>query len=209
MTFNALDAQDSDAAAEIAPPQDQAKPTCLYRHFDDAGQLLYVGISLKHLERLAQHRRNAHWYDRIKRIEIERFPTWEEALAAEAKAIIDERPECNIAPGCTPQEQFTDILDRFDPHELQSGYGKRLVETYRRLIGPRSYKKPISQQKEALLQAQKEVGSRIDAEIEEFKRCEELKAIAARLRSEWLNSEKPNAALFDRVMRAENMLRRK
>ena len=71
--------------------------TCLYRHFDAEGHLLYVGISLSHLQRLGQHRSNAHWFDRIERVEIERFPSRKEAKAAEDKAIFEENPECNIA----------------------------------------------------------------------------------------------------------------
>jgi hypothetical protein len=137
----------------------------LYRHFDGAGVLLYVGVSMKHLERLAQHKANAHWYDRITRIEIERFPTWD-ALAAEAKAIIDEKPECNILPGV-----------------------------------PNPIRRPT--QRELENQRQLELQERED------RRLDELRAIAARLRTEWLSSEKSNADLFDQIMRVENMALRR
>lgn len=70
--------------------------TALYRHFDAAGQLLYVGISLSAVQRLAQHRQTAHWFDRIARIDIEWHDSREEALAAEVVAIKAEAPQCNV-----------------------------------------------------------------------------------------------------------------
>ena len=78
-------------------PLHQTDETCLYRHFDAENQLLYVGISLHHLQRLGQHRSNAHWFDRIERVEIARFPSRAKAKAAEDKAILEENPVCNIA----------------------------------------------------------------------------------------------------------------
>jgi hypothetical protein len=72
-------------------------PVSLCRHFDFEGRLLYVGISLSALTRLAQHRRESYWYDHIARVEIEHFETREEALEAEAEAIRHEKPLHNIA----------------------------------------------------------------------------------------------------------------
>jgi len=69
---------------------------CLYRHFDQGGRLLYVGATSNPLQRLTNHKYAASWFDRIARIEIERHPTLEAALAAEAKAIKTEKPEFNI-----------------------------------------------------------------------------------------------------------------
>lgn len=68
----------------------------LYRHFDAAGALLYVGISICALRRTSQHMQTAKWSDRIRRIEIESFASREAALAAEKAAIIDERPAFNV-----------------------------------------------------------------------------------------------------------------
>ena len=86
----------SPAVARPLAKDHAAKPTCLYRHFASDDTLLYVGISLNHLHRLGQHKNNAHWYDRIVRVTIERFPTRKEAKAAEDTAIANENPECNI-----------------------------------------------------------------------------------------------------------------
>jgi hypothetical protein len=71
--------------------------TELYRHFDAAGKLLYVGISLSTVVRLAQHRLESEWFDRVVHITIERFPTRIEAMIAERVAILKEAPECNKA----------------------------------------------------------------------------------------------------------------
>jgi hypothetical protein len=81
---------------EIPAPSPAEKPTTLYRHFDGDGRLLYVGISLNAIIRLAAHRASP-WFDEIARVEIERFPSREVALAAERAAIRDEKPECNVA----------------------------------------------------------------------------------------------------------------
>lgn len=70
--------------------------TQLYRHYDKSGTLLYVGISLSTVARLAQHRDTAQWFDAITDIKIETFPTREDALAAERRAIASENPTCNI-----------------------------------------------------------------------------------------------------------------
>jgi hypothetical protein len=69
----------------------------LYRHFDGGGRLLYVGIAWTSLERLMNgHRSGSHWFDQITRIEIERFPSRVDALAAEKAAIRDEKPMFNL-----------------------------------------------------------------------------------------------------------------
>src|SRR5215831_15251470 len=85
---------------------------CLYRHFDQGGRLLYVGATSNPLQRLTNHKYAASWFDRIARIEIERHPTLEAALAAEAKAIKTEKPEFNIValtvpPRSTPRSRPT------------------------------------------------------------------------------------------------------
>ena len=70
--------------------------TDLYRHFGEDGTLLYVGVSLSAMQRLMQHRSHAHWFEQIKRIEVERFATRQQAFAAERAAVINEKPAFNI-----------------------------------------------------------------------------------------------------------------
>lgn len=69
----------------------------LYRHFDADGKLLYVGISLSAINRLGQHKDNSHWYSKISRVDIEKFDSREEVVAAERKAIKEENPAHNIS----------------------------------------------------------------------------------------------------------------
>jgi hypothetical protein len=50
-----------------------------------------------HPARLTQHRQGSHWFVEIAKVTIEAFPTLQAALAAEAKAIREEKPLHNIA----------------------------------------------------------------------------------------------------------------
>lgn len=70
--------------------------TSLYRHFNGAGELLYVGVSLSAIQRLGQHAEHADWFKSISRVTIEHCDTREAALAAERAAVIRERPLHNI-----------------------------------------------------------------------------------------------------------------
>lgn len=65
--------------------------TCLYRHFDENGRLLYVGISFHAILRTMAHRQS-HWFDQVKWIEVERHTNRRAALKAEQIAIGRERP---------------------------------------------------------------------------------------------------------------------
>jgi predicted GIY-YIG superfamily endonuclease len=73
-----------------------ARRTSLYRHFDEGGALLYVGVSLSALNRLGQHAEHSGWYGAIARVTIQNFDTREAALEAERSAIVRESPAHNI-----------------------------------------------------------------------------------------------------------------
>lgn len=75
----------------------ERESTALYRHFDAAGNLLYVGISLNAVARLYQHSIGAKWFRDIARIEVEWHPSRSAAAAAEIAAIRSERPLHNTA----------------------------------------------------------------------------------------------------------------
>jgi predicted GIY-YIG superfamily endonuclease len=77
--------------------------TSLYRHFDKDGTLLYVGVSLSHFARLQQHKSASMWFDKIANVTIEQFETRAEALRAETKAIINEKPLHNIRKQGDPE----------------------------------------------------------------------------------------------------------
>src|SRR4051812_29832336 len=68
------------------------EPTALYRLYDAAGALLYVGISWTPVERIKKHKWSQHWGDRIARHTVEWLESWAEAETAEAKTVRTERP---------------------------------------------------------------------------------------------------------------------
>lgn len=76
--------------------------TCVYRAYDAAGTLLYVGISMSLEGRLTKHRRTAWWAD-VEEITVQWFDGREPAKAAERAAIRDEKPLHNLArPAAMP-----------------------------------------------------------------------------------------------------------
>lgn len=69
----------------------------LYRHFDAANVLLYVGVTKDIETRNSQHRVNAPWWRQVVRTTEETFESRSEALTAELVAIATERPVHNVA----------------------------------------------------------------------------------------------------------------
>lgn len=93
----------------------------LYRHFDSKGKLLYVGISLSALNRLAQHSAVSSWYCKIKTVTIEHFDTRAAAISAEFAAIKNERPRYNI------MHKWHEQKDIPRAQESRDGIARRLV----------------------------------------------------------------------------------
>jgi DNA-binding transcriptional regulator YiaG len=67
----------------------------LYRYYNEADLLLYVGISWNAFSRFHGHKRKA-WFSDILKITIQQFPTRKALLLAEHAAIVDEAPRFNI-----------------------------------------------------------------------------------------------------------------
>jgi excinuclease UvrABC nuclease subunit len=68
----------------------------LYRHFDEAGNLLYIGISNSFLQRSVTHGSTSDWYGQIATIKVQWYPDRAAALLAEDNAIRFENPKHNI-----------------------------------------------------------------------------------------------------------------
>lgn len=68
----------------------------LYRHFDNAGALLYVGISNNPYKRIGDHKRLSDWFDNVANITLESYPTRNAVRWAEQDAIYIEKPIHNI-----------------------------------------------------------------------------------------------------------------
>ena len=76
---------------------DVDESTCLYRHFDSQGRLLYVGIALCASKRASEHKHRSPWFRSVSNITVEWFPTRRAALAAEKAAIAQESPMHNVS----------------------------------------------------------------------------------------------------------------
>lgn len=77
----------------------------LYRHFDKQQQLLYVGISLRSFQRLAEHREYSHWFEDIANVTFESFSNKDDALLAEKTAIQTEKPRFNLIHNTTQRSK--------------------------------------------------------------------------------------------------------
>jgi hypothetical protein len=86
----------------------------LYRHYDDQGNLLYVGMSLNAINRLSQHKAASHWYCDIARVDIERHESKGAVLLAENEAILNENPMHNLKrPTVREVKQAEKMVDDF------------------------------------------------------------------------------------------------
>lgn len=82
--------------AEAFEQSNLHEPTDLYRYYNAAGTLLYVGVSKSAIMRATQHERLAPWWDRWTTMTREVFASRDAALEAERAAIIAEKPVHNI-----------------------------------------------------------------------------------------------------------------
>ena len=88
---------------ESLPAHEDMESQVLYRMFDDAGELLYVGVSKSALRRMAEHLETKPWINQVANTTFEHYPTRHAVLTAERKAIRNELPRYNIqhAKVCT------------------------------------------------------------------------------------------------------------
>lgn len=65
----------------------------LYRAYDESGALLYLGVTADFNKRQQQHRHTSPWFADAVRWDVRpTSPHWGEALTAERRAIVAERP---------------------------------------------------------------------------------------------------------------------
>ena len=72
--------------------EDAAKGPCVYRCFNEAGDLLYIGSTKTYLRRLQSHGTQSEWWPDVAATKAQRFPTLHEARVAERQAIGTENP---------------------------------------------------------------------------------------------------------------------
>ena len=92
----------------------------LYRHFNRADELLYVGISSKLPERMRQHQRGSKWFFDVKVVTVEWFDDRHSAQLAEGKAIRLEQPKFNILKGMAKPE----LREERDPEDNKTVFMK-------------------------------------------------------------------------------------
>jgi hypothetical protein len=80
--------------ASVETVETVARECALYRHFDEKGALLYVGVALTPASRLRSHVQGSPWARNVATVTIEWFPS--DALAAERGAISGEAPKHNV-----------------------------------------------------------------------------------------------------------------
>ena len=68
----------------------------VYRYFDEAENLLYVGVTGDPYQRWTQHRRNQPWADEIDTVSLEQFAFADLAYAREREVIRAESPAYNV-----------------------------------------------------------------------------------------------------------------
>ena len=96
----------------------QDRPTTVYRIYDGAGALLYVGVAATYLRRLSHHETSAAWFLDAASARLVHYPTRAEALAAEAAAIIQESPAHNV---CQRARQGRGSgADQFEPAAVEA-----------------------------------------------------------------------------------------
>jgi len=84
--------------------------TALYRLYDAAGSLLYLGISASPEARLQDHAVDKHWFHLVVTRSVEWYPSRLVALAAEAEATAAEKPLHDSSwrkSGSSPRPQWT------------------------------------------------------------------------------------------------------
>ena len=86
-----------DLERPVVPNLTLSGRTSLYRHFDHAGVLLYVGIAKDPDVRFSLHRSTSAWAQHSADMRVEWYETRDDALRAERQAIAAERPLFNIS----------------------------------------------------------------------------------------------------------------
>lgn len=70
--------------------------TAVYRFYDAADALLYIGICDEPLKRWYTHAVDKSWWPEVVRFRVAWFPSRDEAIEAEREAIIAEKPLHNV-----------------------------------------------------------------------------------------------------------------
>lgn len=99
-----------------------AEATAVYRLYDAAGALLYVGISKHPEERFVEHEQLKFWWHEVVEKKITWYPTRGAAVAAEDKAIVTEDPRHDrtwrMSGSIARKQGVTRVIEK-DPEEAR------------------------------------------------------------------------------------------
>lgn len=91
--------------------------TAVYRLYDAADGLLYVGITLDIGRRFTTHAADKPWWSAVARIAVQHYPTRAQAVEAERAAIVADKPAWNVqhnrgaAPvDCSPVDAYVPLF---------------------------------------------------------------------------------------------------
>lgn len=98
-------------------------PAALYRHFDAAGQLLYVGVTNDIARRTGQHRANSAWFAKSAKLTVEWLDDRAAALMAERRAIIQEKPAHNAHCTLEKSSGAAEFIDSIGKQQLADCLG--------------------------------------------------------------------------------------
>ena len=87
--------------------------TTLYRLYDNAGELLYIGIAEHWPSRMKQHAREKAWFPQVAELRLEKHEDRASAEVAEVAAIKAEEPRHNIAHNWRPSADAEVQFQRF------------------------------------------------------------------------------------------------
>lgn len=106
------------------PSRHADRPHFVYRCYDGADRLIYVGCTVAPKQRLDQHRSSTWWHKQVARVRFVVFPNKEYALFQEAEAIRSENPRWNVKHRDLEAMALADFRDM--KHALtQNGAGEK------------------------------------------------------------------------------------
>jgi predicted GIY-YIG superfamily endonuclease len=105
-------------------------PTAVYRLYDAAGRLLYVGVTDHLRVRLGQHAKDKSWWPEVASRTIAWYGTRQEAEDAETKAIGEEKPIHNKVR--RPRPKGPSMTPPGDRHQYRQRYLRPDPATYKR-----------------------------------------------------------------------------
>lgn len=110
-------------------PLEMSRRTALYRLYDEAAQLLYVGIAFDPRVRGYHHKKHKPWWPDVARREVEWFENRHKAEAAERQAIATEKPRYNVAG--VPNPLLVEVVAPSPPPPLSPAIAEGLRKAAR------------------------------------------------------------------------------